>query len=124
MIYNERSKLAGIGPSAHQQAQGTHHVSPHLEQLEPPPLNKPARLGDRSKAVRHIGELQSSGWREISRELASDPERDKGISAGSGRISPAHASSKESSQRRLLKYNGTTSWSFYFTAEIEKQPGF
>ena len=29
-------------------------------------------LGDGSKAVGHIGEFQSCGWRQISRELASD----------------------------------------------------
>ena len=71
MIYNERLNLAGKGPIPH-------NISPHLEQLEPLPLKKRSRLGDCSKAVGHVGELQSSGWREISRELASDPERDKG----------------------------------------------
>ena len=81
VILNERSKLAGNGPSDHQQAQRKHHIPQHLEQLEPLPLNKPSRLRDRSKAVRHIGELQSSGRREVSREFASDPEKDKGIPA-------------------------------------------
>ena len=95
MILDERSKLAGNIPSAHQQAQRKHHIPEPLEQLEPLPPNKPSRLGDCSEAVWHIGELQSSGWREISRKLASDPER-KWISA------PVHVSSRASSRRRLL----------------------